>query len=97
MKDHSGNVMLAHDGTPLEAEQVWMSRDEKYESLLVGVSSQGFPVFEKGKGWASPGEYLDTEKFWKSVFIHHLKPNAPADLPAVAGKVRRDVGQEVKP
>ena len=25
------------------------------------------------------------------------KSNAPADLPAVAGKVRRDVGQEVKP
>jgi hypothetical protein len=24
-----------------------------------------------------------------------LEPNAPADLPAVAGKLRRDVGQEV--
>ena len=79
MKDQSGNLMLAHDGTELEAGQVWLSRDGEFESLLIGVGSQGFPVFEKLDGWSCQGGYFDIEKYWKSLFVHQLKPNRKDD------------------
>lgn len=65
--------MNAHDGTELKPGQVWISVDGEFESLMVGINHDGFPVFEKLAGWGSPGEYFDVEKYWKSMFIHSLK------------------------
>ena len=60
--------------------------------FALGFGVERWNCYETGMTWHAK-VYLGP---WV-LLIDPRKSNAPADLPAVAGKVRRDVGQGVTP
>ena len=61
--------------------------EEKHARQICGVNPHNLRHF-------CTGRIRPKKEFYEALFS---KPNAPADLPAVAGKVRRDVLQGDRP
>jgi len=68
--------MKAKNGIEIEVGQTWISSDGEFTSHVVGFSTAGYPVLEKGAGWpVDEREFIEIEKYWKSMFLDTLVSN----------------------